>query len=56
MNTIIIDKKKYVVIEQNKFEQLQVKAASKLQPAKKLSLAKGKALAYNLIEKWAKGK
>ena len=56
MNTIILDKKKYVVIEQEKFEELQLQAAKKAEPVKKLSLAKGKQLAYKLIDKWEKEK
>jgi hypothetical protein len=56
MNTLLIDKKKYVLLEQKAFEKLQVQAASKAMPAKKISLAKGKKMAYNLIDKWAKGK
>lgn len=56
MNTIILDKKKYVVIEQEKFEDLQLEAARKTEPVKKLSLTKGKQHAYKLIDKWAKEK
>jgi len=56
MQTISLDKKKYVVVEQKKFEQLQILAAKKIGPQKKLSLAEGKKYAYKLIDKWAKGK
>ena len=56
MNTIILDKRKYVVIEQEKFEELQLQAARKTKPVNKLSLAKGKQHAYKLIDKWAKEK
>jgi hypothetical protein len=56
MNTVILDKKKYVIIEQEKFEELQLEAARKSEPVKKMSLAKGKQHAYKLIDKWAKGK
>jgi hypothetical protein len=56
METITIDKKKYVVIEQKKFEQLQEMAAAKTTSQKKLSLKAGKAHAYKLIDAWAKGK
>ncbi|HEX8277139.1 MAG TPA: hypothetical protein VF540_00530 [Segetibacter sp.] len=56
INTIILDKKKYVVVEQEKFEELQLEAARKTEPVKKLSLAKGKQHAYKLIDKWAKEK
>jgi hypothetical protein len=56
MNTLTIDKKKYVIIEQKKFEKLQLLAAQKTQATKKLSLREGKKLAYKLIDKWAKEK
>lgn len=56
MNTIVLDKKKYVIIEQEKFEELQLKAAQKTDPVKKLSLPKGKQHAYKLIDRWAKEK
>jgi len=56
MNTIILDKKKYVVVEQERFEELQLKAAQKTEPVKKLSLLKGKQHAYKLIDSWAKEK
>ncbi|MCZ2222431.1 MAG: hypothetical protein LC122_02210 [Chitinophagales bacterium] len=54
METITIDNKKYVVVEQKKFEQLQVIAALKTASQKKLSLKKGKAHAYKLIDQWRK--
>ena len=56
MGTLTIDKKKFVVIEQKEFDKLQLLAAQKTPPAKKLSLTAGKKLAYKLIDKWAKGK
>lgn len=56
METVTIDKKKYVIVEQKQFEQLQTTAASKTAPQKKLSLKAGKNLAYKLIDSWAKGK
>jgi hypothetical protein len=56
MGTLIIDKKKFVAIEQKEFGKLQLLAAQKTAPAGKLSLAAGKKHAYNLIDKWAKGK
>jgi len=52
MNTIVIDKKKYVLLEEKKYTQLLKKAASKTPPARKLSLAEGKKLAHSLIDKW----
>ena len=56
MGTLTIDKKKFVVIEQKEYDKLQLLAAQKTTPAKKLSLAAGKKHAYKLIDKWVKGK
>ncbi len=56
MNTVTIERKKYVVVPQKEYENLLVKAASKITPVKKLSLTQGKKLAYKLIDKWAKEK
>lgn len=56
MNTLTIEKKEYVVVPKKEYENLLAKAASKAIPAKKLTLADGKKLAYKLIDKWAKGK
>ena len=56
METLTIDKKKIVVIEQSAFDKLQLLAAQKTVPAIKFSLAAGKKHAYKLIDKWAKGK
>ncbi|MEI9947205.1 MAG: hypothetical protein WDN26_23690 [Chitinophagaceae bacterium] len=39
MGTLTIDKKKFVVMEQKEFDKLQLLAAQKTSPAKKLSLA-----------------
>lgn len=56
MTQIVIDKKKYVLLPEKDFELLQLKAALKNKPVKKRSLADGKKRAYQLIDKWAKGK
>ena len=56
MGTLTIDNKKYVVIEQEKFDEIQLLAAQKSLPVKKLTLAAGKKLVYKLIDSWAKGK
>jgi hypothetical protein len=56
MNTLLIDKKKYVLLKAKDYEALQVKAASKTEPVKKLTLQQGKKIAYKLIDLWAKGK
>lgn len=53
MNTIVIEKKEYVVLPKKEYEKLLVKAASKTVPVRKRSLAAGKKLAYKLIDKWA---
>lgn len=55
MGTLTIDRKKFVVIEQKEFDRLQLLAAKKTMPVKKLSLAAGKKHAHKLIDKWAKG-
>jgi hypothetical protein len=56
MIQLVIDKKKYVLLPEDEFKKLQLKAALKNKPAKKLSLAAGKNRAYKLINKWAKEK
>lgn len=56
MTQIEIDKKRYVLLQEKEYESLQLKAALKIQSAKKLSLKAGKAGAYKLIDKWAKEK
>ena len=56
METLTIDKKKFVVIEQKEFNKIQLLAAQKSKPTKILSLRDGKKHAYNIIDKWAKGK
>ena len=53
MTQIVIDKKKYVLLPEKEYEVLQLKAALKNKPAKKLSLEAGKRRAYKLIDKWA---
>jgi hypothetical protein len=56
MSTLVIDKKKFVVIEQKKFDKIQLMAAQKMPLVKKLSLATGRKYAHKLIDKWAKEK
>ena len=56
MNTLVIDKKKYVVVEQGEYDKLLEKAASKRPAARKLTLEEGKKLAYKLIDRWHKEK
>jgi hypothetical protein len=54
MGTLIIDNKKFVVIEQKEFEKLL--AARSTSPVKKLSIEESRKLAHKLIDKWSKGK
>ncbi len=56
MGTLTIDNKKFVVIEQKEFDKIQLLAAQKTAPAKKLSLAAGRKHAHKLIDQWAKEK
>jgi hypothetical protein len=56
MNTLTIDKKKYVVVERQEYDKLLEKAASKKPAARKLSLSEGKKLAYKLVDMWHKEK
>jgi len=56
MNTLTIERKKYVVVLQEEYESLLEKAAAKTTPVRKLSLKEGKKLAYKLIDKWSKEK
>jgi hypothetical protein len=56
MDILTINKKKFVVVEQKAFDKIQLIAAQKTSPAKKLSLTSGKKHAYKLIHKWAKEK
>ena len=56
METIVLDKKKYVVIEEKEFQKIQLLAAQKTPPVKKMTLAQGRKHAHKLIAKWAKEK
>lgn len=56
MGTLTINNTTFVVIEQKEFDKLQLAAAKKTSPVKKLSLSVGKKHALKLIDKWAKGK
>ena len=56
MNTLVINKKKYVVIPQDDYKRLVKQAAVSAPSARKLTLAEGKKMAYSLIDKWHKGK
>ena len=56
METLQIDKKTFIVIEQTEFNKIQLLAAQKNSTAKKLSLSSGKKHALKMIDKWAKEK
>ncbi len=56
MNTVVINKKKYVVVEQREYDKLLQKAAAKKPAARKLTLNEGKKLAYKLIDNWHREK
>ncbi len=56
MNTLVIDRKKYVLVERSEYDRLLEKAAAKKPVARKLTLAEGKKLAYRLIDSWHKEK
>ncbi len=56
MQTLTIEKKKYVLIEEKQLTTLQQIAAKNVSPHKKLSLTAGKKMAYKLIDQWAKEK
>ncbi|MEK7224304.1 MAG: hypothetical protein AAB221_01305, partial [Bacteroidota bacterium] len=52
MTQIVIDKKKYVLLPEKEYLELQKKAALRSKPAKTLSLTEGKKLSHKLIDKW----
>lgn len=56
MGTLFINNTKFVVIEQKEFDKIQLAAAQKTPPVKKLSLAAGRKRAHKLVDKWSKGK
>jgi hypothetical protein len=56
MQSITIDKKKYVLIEEKQLSKIQLLAAKNVTPHKKMSLAEGKKMAYKLIDQWEKEK
>jgi hypothetical protein len=51
MNTIILDKKKYVVVAHKEYQRLVAKATQNSSP-KKMSLAEARKSAHALIDKW----
>lgn len=53
MTEIVIDKKKYILIPEKQYQQLQKKAALKLKPSKLLSVEQARAHSKKLIRQWA---
>ena len=56
MDTLVIDNKKYIMLEAKAFEELHENAACKTAPVKKLSLKEGEKHACKLVDKWSKEK
>jgi hypothetical protein len=52
MNTIVRDKKKYIVVAQKEYDKLIAKVADKTPSARKMNLTEAKKSAYALIDKW----
>ncbi|MBN9351071.1 MAG: hypothetical protein J0H55_10330 [Chitinophagaceae bacterium] len=55
MTEIIIDKKKYVLIPERDYKNLQRKAALKTKPEKVFSIEEARTYSKKLIREWAKG-
>lgn len=53
MTEVIIDKKKYFIIPQKDYENLQKKAALKIKPQKLYSVADAREYSKQLISQWA---
>ncbi|HEU0227504.1 MAG TPA: hypothetical protein VFQ86_07185 [Arachidicoccus soli] len=56
MTSLIIDKKKYVLLPEKDYQQLQKKAAIKQKPEKIFSVEEARAYSKTLIRKWASEK
>ncbi len=56
MNELIIDNKKYFLLQEKDYKLLQRKAVLKTKPEKLLSLQEAKAYSKKLIRKWASEK
>ncbi len=56
MTTVVIDKKKYVILSEKEYQTLQKKAALKSKPEKLLSIASARTRSKKLISKWANEK
>ena len=53
MTTLTIDKKKYILIPEKNYQELQKKAALKQKPEKTFSFEDARAYSKTLIKKWA---
>ncbi|HZW71268.1 MAG TPA: hypothetical protein VFF57_10340 [Hanamia sp.] len=56
MTSLTIDKKKYVLIPEENFQELQKKAALKLKPDKTFSVEEARSYSKKMIRKWASEK
>ena len=56
MTEILIDKKKYVLLPEKEYLQLQKKAALKSKPEKTLTIQEARIYSKKLIGQWAKEK
>ena len=56
MTQLTIDNKKYVLIAEEKYEELQKTAALKWKPEKTFSVDEARAFSKKLIKKWASEK
>ena len=53
MTSIVIDKKKYVLVPEKEYQALQKKAALKTKTDKLLTVEQARAYSKKLIRKWA---
>jgi hypothetical protein len=53
MTKLTIDNKQYVLIPENKFQELQKKAALKWKPEKTFSISEARAHSKKRIQRWA---
>ncbi len=56
MTSLIIDKKKYVLLPEKDFQLLQKKAAIKRKAEKTFTVEEARTFSKTLIKKWASGK
>jgi hypothetical protein len=56
MTEVVIDKKKYVLITEKEYQDLQKKAALKSKPGKTFTIEKARAHSKKLIRQWASEK